>query len=85
MAIALFSVYEEEQNGKELGSEEIPHWTKTIALHYSGGEIQPSDLESATVDCGAQAFSEKLDFKNLDNMFSIWSSSLPICAMTAIP
>ena len=81
----MFSVYEEENLGENLGSEEIPEWTKTLAVHFSGGKIQPSELESASVDCGAESFSEKINFRNLDNMFDLWASSLPICAMTQIP
>ncbi|MEE9535058.1 MAG: hypothetical protein V3V58_00750, partial [Nitrosopumilaceae archaeon] len=85
LALALFSVYEQESLAKEFGSENLPTWTKTIAVHYSDGKISPSELESATVDCGVESFSEKIDFNNLDNMFELWASSLPICAMTQIP
>ena len=85
LALALFSAYEDENLGQNLGSEEIPGWTKTLAVYFSDGQIQPLELESVTVDCSAESFREKIDFKNLDNMFDLWASSLPICAITQMP
>ena len=85
LATALFSVYEDSIFGQELGSEEVPGWTKTIAVHYSDGKIKSSDIESATIDCGINSFQGKLNFNNLDNMFDLWASLLPICAMAQAP
>ena len=73
--------FEEQPIIGELDPEEVPFWSKIVAVHYSDGDIQHSDLDNVSVDCSIEAFKENLDFYNMDNIFDLWASTLPLCAM----
>jgi len=80
----LFGEFEEKSVYRQLEPEEIPDWPKIIAAHFSDGEVDPTELDDFSIDCSIEAFEENLDFNNLDNVFNIWASILPLCALAEI-
>ena len=84
LAGSLFSEFEEKPVYRQLAPEEIPAWPKIIAAHYSDGEVEISELDDFSIDCSIEAFEANLDFNNLDNVFNIWASILPLCAMAEL-
>jgi len=81
IAVGLFDEFEQSPMVRELDPEEVPSWPKIIAMHYSNGEIDESDLDDVSVDCSLQAYKDNLDFGSRENLLKIWISSLPLCAM----